>query len=58
MIFTKWGVRFRVSPFGGLDLWIDERELCGRTIPGEWARFGWDTFGVDVDEWYSGLLDA
>jgi hypothetical protein len=51
MIFTKYGCRFRVNVYGGLDLWLDEREFCGRVIAGEWVRFGWDSFGLDPGEW-------
>lgn len=43
MIFTKHGVRFRVSSYGGLDLWLAEYD--------EWVRFGWDQFGLDPGEW-------
>lgn len=52
MIFTKYGVRFRVSIYGGLDLWLDDRDdYRGRPLPGEWVRFGWDCYGIDPGEW-------
>lgn len=41
MIFTKYGMRFRVSPSGGLDVEIDDT----------WIRYGWDCYGVEPGEW-------